>query len=254
MTNPNTYLYKIINYFLILFFLFINYYITFAQHSVIESHTVDLNNISYFYEPFPQSVGSSILQLGGSFTILPIPLVENEYPVPTVDLQYKRGLYKNLSIDATFSTIALSNILHFGLQWNMNTGRFSYGVSNHIGGFYGFMTSEGQFDYNSAYAIFYMPILRFGYRFDNFSISTSWAATYLMKCVSKVSDLSAININNTWNDFFCTIAIEQPFLKQQHLSLGISMSYSRSPYQAWLLYNTIDNYLFAPEFFFAFQL
>ena len=132
--------------------------------------------------------------------------------------------------------------------------KFSFGFANHFGGFIGQISIEGQFDNNSAYAIFYLPILRFGYRHDDFSVSMSWAASYIFKSVSRVGDLKARGPGMTWNDIFCTIAVEQPFLKNTYLSIGLSLTYSRSPYQSWLLCNTIDEYLFVPEFFFGFQL
>ena len=82
----------------------------------------------------------------------------------------------------------------------------------------------------------------------------SWAFSYIFKSVSKVSDLRTRGPEKTINDIFCTLAVEQPFLKSTHISIGLSLTYSRSPYQSWLLFNTIDEYLFVPEFFFGFQL
>ena len=240
--------------FLILFLLFGHSNLAVCQNSNPENFSIDTNTISYFYEPYPQKVGSSIFQIGGLFTFVPTPLVEDEYPIPSFDLDYKRGIHEFASFDARFTTNVFSNILHFGILGNMNTGRFSYGISNHIGAFYGFLTYEGQFDRNWAYSIFYMPTLRFGYRFDDFSISTSFSAIYLLKTASKVSNMNEISIDNTWNDYFVTFAIEQPFLKEQKISLGMSILFTRTPYQVWMLYNTIDEYMIEPEFFFAFQI
>ena len=127
--------------------------------SVFNSKIIDNSDSSfnsYFYEPFPQQIGISIYQIGGSFSLLPIPVVENEYPIPAIDLQFKHGVIKNVSLVSSFSTNYFSNLLHFGLQWNSNSSRFSFGLANHLGGFYGFITSEGQFEENSAYALFYM--------------------------------------------------------------------------------------------------
>ncbi len=228
-----------------------------AQQSKTDSlisKTIQIRNNLYFYEPFPQDIGSYLLQLGGSFTLLPIPVVENEYPSPAIDLQYKHGILKNVSIVGSFSTNYFTNLLHAGMQWNTNYDRFSFGIAPHFGGFTGFISVEGQFDDNSAYGIFFLPILRFGYRFDDLSISMSLATSYIFKSESKVSGLQAPGPEHTWNDIFLTIAVEQPFLKQQHLSIGLSLTYARSPYQSWLLFNTIDQYLFVPEFFFSFQL
>jgi hypothetical protein len=208
----------------------------------------------YFYEPFPIKPGNTILQLGGSFTLLPLPVVENEYPAPALDIQYKRGLWQNIVLDVSFSTNYFSNLFHAGIQWNFNIDRLSIGIGDHIGGFYGFINTAGQFDQNSATAFFDLPIIRFGYRFKRYSVSMSWAASYIFASYNKVSGLKAEGPQGKVNDVFCTLALEQPFLKHSLLSIGFSLNYARSPYQSWMLYNTLDEYLFLPEFFFAFQL
>jgi hypothetical protein len=231
--------------------IFVSYTHLSAQQEI---DTTDTIQTSYFYEPYPQEVGNSILQLGGSFTLLPTSVVENEFPTPAIDLQYKRGIFKNISFIGSFSTNYFTNLLHVGLQFNWSIEKFSISIANHFGGFVGQISVDGQFDNNSAYAFFYLPILRVGYRNDKFSISTSFAISYIIKSVSRVSDLEARGPDRTLNDIFVTIAIEQPFLKSTYLSIGLSLTYSRSPYQSWLLFNTIDEYLFVPEFFFGFQL
>jgi hypothetical protein len=59
---------------------------------------------------------------------------------------------------------------------------------------------------------------------------------------------------NTLNDYYCTLVVEQPFLRTLQLSIGLSLGYARTPYQTWMFYNTVDEWLFVPEFFFAIQL
>jgi len=229
----------------------------FSYHIIAQTKTIDYSDSSfnsYFYEPFPQQTGISVYQIGGSFSLLPIPVIENEYPIPAIDFQIKYGMIKNISLVSSFTTNYFSNLLHFGLQWNLNKSRFSFGLANHLGGFYGFISSEGQFKENSANALFYMPILRFGLRTNEFSVSISFTAAYILRSTTKVSDLKAAGPTNTWNDFFCTLALEQLMFKRTIISIGFSLSFSRTPYQSWLLFNTIDQYQFVPEFFFAFQL
>jgi hypothetical protein len=222
--------------------------------NIQQEDSISAGSISYFYEPFPIMPGTSILQLGGSFTLLPLPVVENEYPAPALDVQYKYGLYDNLVIAASLSTNYFSNLIHAGIQWNTKFDRLSIGIANDIGGFYGFINRSEQFDENTATAFFDLPILRIGYRFPHFSISMSWAVSYIFNSYNKVSGLTAEGPQKKINDFFCTIVVEQPFLKHSLISVGFSLNYARSPYQSWMLYNTLDQYLFLPEFFFAFQL
>lgn len=208
----------------------------------------------YYYEPYPMVPGTSVIQVGMSFTLLPLPLVEDEYPTPAVEGQIKHGISEHWSFNGILSTNIFSTLLHGGPQWNTAIDRTSVGIAAHIGGFYGFISTEGQFDNNSAYAVVGIPIIRLGYRFDEFAVSASFAASYIFVSESSVSGLEASGPTSTVNDLFCTLAIEQPFLLRSQIAIGISLSYARTPYQTWLLYNTIDQYLFVPEFFFAVQL
>ncbi|RPI67628.1 MAG: hypothetical protein EHM43_07205 [Ignavibacteriae bacterium] len=221
-----------------------------ANVSAVTSDSVQ----RYYYEPFPLKPGMTVMQVGLSFTLLPVPLVENEYPTPAAEFQIKHGLSEMWSLNGVLSTNIFSTLLHGGPQWNTAIDRTSIGICGHVGGFYGFISTEGQFDNNSAYAVVGIPMLRIGYRLDAFALSTTFAASYVFVSESSVSGLEAPGPMHTFNDLFCTIALEQPFLRKSQLALGISLSYARTPYQTWLLYNTIDQYLFLPEFFFAVQL
>lgn len=211
--------------------------------------------VRYFYEPFPMEPGSGVFQIGGSFSLLPHPDAEQEVPIPAVDFQYKRGLFDNVSVVGTFSTVYFSNLIHAGIQWNMHHNRFSWGLANHLGLAYGFITRENLFDNVEGYAWVDMMILRLGFRFDEFVCSCSFVATYIMNSRSFVNGIQAPpGPQNTMNDYYCTLVVEQPFLKSLQLSIGMSLGYARTPYQTWMLYSTVDEWLFVPEFFFAVQL
>ena len=200
-------------------------------------------------------VGSSFWQLGLSVSLVPLAEAEQEYPMPGLDVQYKRGLFKNVSYVASLSTSWYSWLFHTGLQWNSNLDRFSYGVANHFGFAYGYMHNTDVFENVVAYGYFYMPMLRFGYRFDDFSLSCSFVMTYAFKATSRVNGTTAyVGPEKKANDLYCTWVVEQPFLRNLQLSVGLSLGYARTPYQSWMQYNTTDEWLFVPEFFFAFQL
>ena len=220
----------------------------------LASMAEDSSGVGTFYDPYPLDPGATVVQIGASLTILPPPLYEDEYPIPAIDLQLRHGLSRNWSLVGSFSTNVFSNLLHGGPQWNTNIDRFSVALATHIGGFAGFITAAGQFDQNRAYAVFALPIVRAGYRIDEFSLSASSAVSYIFASASDVSGLDASGPTGTFNDFYVTIAAEQPLLKRTRIALGISLNYSRTPYQTWMFYNTIDEYLFLPEFFFAVKL
>lgn len=231
-----------------------------AQSNVVDDSTVNLNIfdnsdslfVKYFYEPFPQKVGESIIQVGGSFILLPTPDLE-EYPVPAIEVQFKYGLMKNFSLVSSLSTNYFSNLLQSGLQWNIDSSRISFGLANHIAGFFGTYHLD-MFENNFAYSFMDMTVIRLGIRADEFAASISLGATYLFVGRSKVGDLTASGPEGIWNDFNCTLAIEQPMLRRTIISIGLSLEFSRSPYQAWFFYDTIDEFRSVPKFFFVIQL
>lgn len=207
----------------------------------------------YHYEPWPLEVDQSLWTFGLSLTTLPQPVVESEVPAPAIDIQMKRGIAENLSLVTTFSTNIFSNVLQAGVQWNNNSDRFSYAGGANIGAFGGWLSVEGQFDRNWAYAVALMPVIRTGYRFDEFSLSATFSGTLVVSAQTHVGSLRAQGTTSLVNDLFVTIAVEQPFLHSSIVSMGISIAYSRTPYQSWILFNTLDQYLLIPEVFVGFQ-
>lgn len=214
----------------------------------------DVSN-AYFYEPRPMVPGSSFVQIGASVSLLPYPDAEQEIPIPGLDVQYKHGLIEGFTLAGSFSTSIFSYLVHGGLQWNHAVGPFSIGVANHLGIAYGFIKRENQFDNVQAYGLFDMPMVRMGYRFEEFSISTSFVISYVFDSDSYVNGLEAsVGPQYSINDYYMTIVVEQMFMRDLRVSIGMSLGFARTPYQSWMLYNTVDEWLFVPEFFFAVQL
>lgn len=239
-----------------IFFLF-SFLLFFFQDFIsfcLSDNLTQRNFKGYFYEPYPLEKGTLLLQLGGSFTLLPIPVAENEIIVPTLDLQSKYAFNRNFCLTSSLFTNFFSNALQTGIQFNEKLENFSFGISNNIGIFVGFVNIEGQFDNNTAIVFFYLPTFKTGYRFDDFSFSINFGANYILYGQTKISEVNAFGISQSWNMFYTTFAVEQPIFKKSYISFGISIDYSKSPYQSWLMYNTIDNKMFIPEFFFSFQL
>lgn len=230
--------------------------LTLKQNKSPEKLPDNLKNVKYFYEPFPLQKGESVFQIGGSFSLLPIPITEQEYPIPAIDLQYKYALANNLCFVSSLSTLLhYYDLVHVGIQWNVNSDRLSFGTATHFGFAFGYMDDSDNFDQVWAIGTFWMPIVRVGYRFNHFSLTFSFVTTLNIYSHSKVNDVkSKPGSDGKLNDFFCTVTVEQPFLKNQQVAVGFSFAYSRTPYQSWMLYNTVNEWLFVPEFFFSVQL
>lgn len=209
----------------------------------------------YFYEPYPMGKNVNVTNLGISFSLLPAPIVEQEIPAPAIDLQFKHGFSDRISFYGSLSTNIFTNVLVGGLQYNTGGDELSFSVGDAFAGFGGFFNLGGEFDQNSAAAIANVPVIRFGHRFRDVALSLSIYATYVLYADTHVGSLEDKNtIRHKVNDIYATLAFEQPFFGKTSISTGISVTYSRTPYQIWMLYNVFDQYLVIPEFFFSFHL
>ena len=208
----------------------------------------------YFYDPTPLHQGDQVFNLGLSLTLLPEPIVEQEIPAPAIDLQYKRSLNGPLSFYGSFSTNYFTNVIVAGLQYGVGDAHYSASCGLGVAGFAGFLNAEGQFDKNSAAAVAAIPVIRFGHHFENVALSLSVSGTFLFYADTRVGSLEDRGMRARFNDVYVTLALEQPFYGETLVSTGISVTYSRTPYQSWMLFNTFDQYLMLPEFFFAFVL
>ena len=209
---------------------------------------------SYYYDPQPLAPGEHLLNLGLSLTLLPEPNVEQEIPAPAIDLQAKYGLSNVFTAYGSLSTNIFTNVMLVGVQAGHSFGNWNVSAGDAFAFFAGFLSVEGQFNNNSAAAIANMPAVRIGRRIGQTAISLSAYGTFLLHADMNVASVRQRGIELTFNDLYFTLAFEQPFFASVLVSSGVRVIYSRTPYQSWMLYNTFDQFLMLPEFFFAFQL
>ncbi len=208
----------------------------------------------YFYEPLPLPSGQNVMNLGLSISLLPAPIVEQELPAPAIDFQFKHGFSESFSGYGSVSTNVFTNVLFLGMQYNTGDEDLSFSIGDAFGGFAGFINFGGEFDRNTAAALANVPTIRVGHRFGTVAFSASLSSTYVIYADTHVGSLEDQGLRSRFNDVYFTFALEEPFFGTTHISTGISVTYSRTPYQIWMLYNVFDQYLLIPEFFFSFRL
>jgi len=221
---------------------------------LVSSAWSQIDDFHYFYEPRPLGAGDNVFNLGLSFSLLPAPIVEQEIPAPAIDLQFKHGFSPHLSGYGSLSTNFFTNVLIGGLQYNIGDEDLSFSVGDGLAFFAGYLDLGGEFDKNTAAAIADVPVLRIGHKFESVALSISMAVTYVLYADTHVGSLEDKGLRYRVNDIYFTLAFEQPFFGRTCISTGISVTYSRTPYQIWMLYNVFDQYLIIPEFFFSFHL
>lgn len=207
----------------------------------------------YVIAPNPLSSFTGNLSLGTSLTMLPQPLVEAEVPLPSVDIRWRLGLPLNVGLTGRFSSNLASTIVTAGPMFSVEWNRVTLGGGYKVGYFYGTVTFIDGFDTDVTGWLNY-PFVTAGIRFNEFTISGVAEVELVLAQRLRVETIRIDKTGRTFNGASLTLAIEQPFWKETHIALGVTLHYSRNPYQAWLAFDTFDDILFYPELFAGFML
>lgn len=219
-----------------------------AAHRVVAQE--DYRN-HYVFAPDPLNMFTTNMSVGLALTILPQPLVESEVPLPALDVRYRVGLPLHLGLVGRASSNYASTLVTLGPMWSVELARITVGGGVKAGFFYGHLTFLEGFNTSATGWLAY-PFVTAGVRFDDFTISATAEAEVLALQRRRVEDIDVQSSGRTVNGGSLTLAIEQPFWKETHIALGVTLTYSSNPYQAWLAFNTFDDRLFYPELFAGF--
>lgn len=205
----------------------------------------------YVFAPDPLNMFTANMSVGLALTILPQPLVESEVPLPALDVRYRVGLPLNLGLVGRASSNYASTLVTLGPMWSVELTRITVGGGVKAGLFYGHLTFLEGFN-TSVMGVLAYPFVTAGIRFDACTISATLEAEVLAHQRRRVEDIDVRASERSIHGGSLTLAIEQPFWKQTHIALGVTLTYSSNPYQAWLAFNTFDDRLFYPELFAGF--
>lgn len=184
---------------------------------------------------------------GVSITILPKILVEDQIrQSPLVTGQLRFGLPLNFSVEGALSTNIIANYVTLGPRWGLDFGRFAFGLSAKLGYWYGFAPIEG-FDI-VATSWMNIPGVEFGLRLDE--VRTTLRAEALIVTALRITsdDIETRTSKNEVAGYALDFRIEQPFWGNSSTALGLRLNYSKTMYQAWLAFSTLDVYQIYPEF------
>lgn len=207
------------------------------------------------------------LSAGLVFSVLPQPLTEYPIPAPMLEFRGRFSLPLNLAIYGRVGSNIATNIGQLGAMWTLNLPVLSVG-----GGLSGFIT-YGNITYIDGFNVVherltFYPMATASLRLEKVTLTARVEAEVLAYRRSRLGDVEGDNGNDRKNQDVVgytrydrqltggaiTLSIEQPFWKKTHILLGVTFAYSRTPYQAWFLYNTFDDRLFSTEFFAGFIL
>jgi len=205
------------------------------------------------YFPAPLGLWQWQNSVGLAVATLPKDIVEEELnQSPALDVHSRLGFPVGLSLDARLLIQVLTNHISVGAKWSHTYGRFAFSVGDDIAWWFGFLTVEG-FD-NSANGWLNYPNISVGYDVGKFRLALKAEALLVLSFSSYAGENVIASDRNSFGGVSVAFAIEQPFWKSTHVTLGLKTSYLRFFYQSWFTYETFNRFLFIPELFVGFLL
>ncbi|MBU3680175.1 MAG: hypothetical protein FGM32_11335 [Candidatus Kapabacteria bacterium] len=209
------------------------------KHYVYSSSVVQATNVN--------------LSIGPSLTMLPQPLTEYPTPAPMLDLRWRVTTPYHLNLYGRFGSNIATSIVKAGGLFSADIGSFSAGVGYSAAFVYGNITFIDGFNTSQQRWINY-PTVSLSAMLDKLTLTARGELEMIMALDQRIEDQEVGTSIDKISGGSLTIVAEQPFWNTTHVLLGVSLSYSSNPYQAWFIYNTFNERLFSSELFLGFIL
>ncbi len=216
--------------------------------------TDDAGNVKpllLFPQPLPER---AYWQSAGFSGVAPPPEITEELQIRWPAFEY-RGLYGlpyGFVADGKASVQVLQNRISLGPRWASTIGPVSFSLGYDVAYWFGFLTVGG-FD-SKAHGWQGGANASVGYKFGDIAATVKAELLSDFSVATYQSDLEVSTNRKTISGAAFTFALEQPFYKQQYLTLGFRAIYTKFYWETWSLYSTFDRYLFFPEIFVGFIL
>jgi len=209
------------------------------QHYVYSSRSVDRVNLN--------------LSLGPSLTMLPQPLTEYPTPAPMLDLRWRLATPIDIHSYGRIGSNFATTIAQVGGMYSHDLGAFSIGAGYSAAYVYGNIDFVDGFNTTQWRWINY-PMVNISAKLDKVTLTARGELELLTSIEQRIEDQKVTTEANTFSGGMLTVTAEQPFWNNTHVLLGVTLSYSSNPYQAWFIYNTFKERLFSSELFVGFIL
>jgi hypothetical protein len=190
----------------------------------------------------------------GLTSVAPPPEITEEFQVrwPAFDYHTLYGLPSGFSLDGRAAVQVLQNRISVGPKWVSTLGPVSFSLGWDIAYWFGFL-KVGGFD-SKAHGWEGNPNISFGYDFGNVAATFKTEVLSNYSFVSYQGDLELSSTAKFYSGIAFSFILEQPFWKDQYLTLGFRAMYTKFYWETWSLFSTFDRYLFYPEIIVGFIL
>ncbi len=219
-----------------------------------KSQDIELIKIPHLYFPAPMqknwqfSIGITTITTPEEIT------EEHRIPIPAGDLHLNRNITGNFFLNSRVKFQVFQNHISLGPRYAFPVSdKFYISIGDDIAWWFGKLKFEG-FD-TRAVGIINYPNISLGYKFDDKLLFTLKSEIILdLYYHSWAGDNLIVEQGDLFGGYAFTFAIEQPFYKKQHLTLGFRAIHADFFWQTWALYQTFERNLFYPELIIGFIL
>ncbi len=212
-----------------------------------KAQDIPIEKQKFIYFPHPQNQKWTT-SVGVTATTFPYDISEEFHArIPAGDVRVLRKLSNKLSLDGRASIQVLQNLITVGPQWTTNlNNRFSVGVGDNIGYWFGFVNFAGFKSKGSGWQNY--PNVSFGYRFNKQVLLTLKAEGMMDFGIKTYAGKERVTTEHRlFSGSSYTIAIEQPFYGNKNLILGFRAMYTDFYWQTWPLFESFDRNSFYPQ-------
>jgi hypothetical protein len=183
---------------------------------------------------------------GLTLTILPRSIVEEEIrQIPMLNASVRYGLPNDLSLQGSFSTVYLTNVISAGILWSVAYGPVWFGFSDHLSYWFGVADMEG-FD-TGAMGLVNTPGIGAGLDIDGYKVSSRTELLLLISQHTYFGSASVGRIKPEVAGIISSLTLEQDLWNGTSFAFTLRANYARPNYQLWLAFSVQDRWLVYPE-------
>jgi hypothetical protein len=166
---------------------------------------------------------------------------------PALDYHALYGLPYGFSLDGRLASQVLQNRIAVGPRWASTVGPVAFSVGYDFAYWFGVLKVSG-FD-SKGHGWQGGANFSLGYKLGEVAMTAKAELLADFSATTYQGDSEVSQNSKAMSGAAFTFAMEQPFYKDQVLSLGFRAIYTKFYWQTWSLYSTFDRYLFFPEIF-----
>jgi len=220
----------------------------------VQGQTTDQDQskpLMYFPERVPE--GKWWKSVGFTAVAPPVEITEAlQVRWPAFDYNTLYGIPHGFALEGRAAVQVLQNRFSGGLRWASCAGPVSFSLGYDLYYWFGFLKLAG-FD-SKAHGWEGTPHVSIGYRFGDVAATLKVEGLMEYSFTSYQADLEVSTNSRTFAGAAFTFTLEQPFWKDQYLTLGFRGMYTKFYWETWSLFPTFDRYLFYPEIIVGFIL